>query len=188
MQIATAQIGLAYLANKLCLHTPRADCNAIPHVTPSFLSKLCLHTPRADCNPQYVDVVYTYTALCLHTPRADCNARCADLGLCCSFASTRPVQIATRRSVRTAPNLVFASTRPVQIATLHAAASELGCTPLPPHAPCRLQRQLATELGNVETLCLHTPRADCNGSGCAHHEESMLCLHTPRADCNTMSQ
>ena len=62
-----------------------------------------------------------------------------------SFASTRPVQIATNRRKKFLRDHSFASTRPVQI---------------------------ATDLTNEEKqdavdLCLHTPRADCNSISAA---------------------
>ena len=57
--------------------------------------------------------------------------------------------------------------------------------PLPPHAPCRLQRFRPKILHCDIALCLHTLRADCN----AHSIRDLiaydwLCLHTLRADCN----
>ena len=85
-----------------------------------------------------------------------------------AFASTRSVQIATVKSIGNRLHTIFASTRSVQIATstqfcfgirvvlcLHtlradcntdAAAVADGKDTLPPHAPCRLQRQKCTEL------------------------------------------
>ena len=123
---------------------------------------------------------------------------------------------------------LFASTRPVQIAT-HAVRI-WGCAvalpphapcrlqpdvlcerrptwSLPPHAPCRLQRYTLPRQNWAVPLCLHTPRADCNGGckGGRRRGKSLpphapcrlqrqlatelgnvetLCLHTPRADCN----
>ena len=72
VQIATYE-EIAGGANiDLCLHTPRADCNASP-LSSSILRMLCLHTPRADCN----------------------SKRQADELVYFCFASTRPVQIAT---------------------------------------------------------------------------------------------
>ena len=78
----------------------------------------------------------------------------------------------------------FASTRPVQIATGVIGVPCAFAVALPPHAPCRLQHaqsrnpqrkgdfastrpvQIATQCHNdfntVARLCLHTPRADCN--------------------------
>ena len=56
------------------------------------------------------------------------------------FASTRPVQIATWLRQPTPEEMAFASTRPVQIATENPEWLEDGLM-----------------------LCLHTPRADCNG-------------------------
>ena len=62
------------------------------------------------------------------------------------FASTRPVQIATSTLGEDRKKLIFASTRPVQIATPPRSRTRPLPTPLPPHAPCRLQRQKCTEL------------------------------------------
>ena len=63
--------------------------------------------------------------LCLHTLRADCNK-----------ASRYPM----------ATDTDFASTRSVQIATLLSGEPVRTHHSLPPHAPCRLQRQKCTEL------------------------------------------
>ena len=57
-----------------------------------------------------------------------------------NFASTRPVQIATWTYKRYNLIVIFASTRPVQIAT-----ARVHC------------------VSRATPLCLHTPRADCNG-------------------------
>ena len=102
-----------------------------------------------------------------------------------TFASTRPVQIATRPFMTdTFADSAFASTRPVQIATVTSSLNWQTSGPLPPHAPCRLQQtcewifrytnhplpphapcRLQPDLEKVAGrlgLCLHTPRADCN--------------------------
>ena len=85
-----------------------------------------------------------------------------------AFASTRSVQIATVKSIGNRLHTIFASTRSVQIATstqfcfgirvvlcLHTLRADCNATTrrgrsgiwsLPPHAPCRLQRQKCTEL------------------------------------------
>ena len=79
----------------------------------------------------------------------------------------------------------FASTRPVQIATCVAALILYTPHALPPHAPCRLQRQALPFAARYSTLCLHTPRADCNRANVAEITiQNYLCLHTLRADCN----
>ena len=79
-----------------------------------------------------------------------------------SFASTRPVQIATQADRRARCTFAFASTRPVQIATRHASYGVEQAHTLPPHAPCRLQRFFRALCRAHIVLCLHTPRADCN--------------------------
>ena len=85
-----------------------------------------------------------------------------------AFASTRSVQIATVKSIGNRLHTIFASTRSVQIATstqfcfgirvvlcLHTLRADCNKPrrfartderTLPPHAPCRLQRQKCTEL------------------------------------------
>ena len=61
-----------------------------------------------------------------------------------------------------------------------------GCSTatLPPHAPCRLQHKAAYCLWASQSLCLHTLRADCNAQGVHTGAQQNLCLHTLRADCN----
>ena len=143
---------------------PHAPCRLQPGLTSATISSLSL-PPHAPCRLQLnalleqlgfkplpphapcrlqrfinsTDEIEVH--LCLHTPRADCNLRRRSHPLYSAcFASTRPVQIATRHAVRQKARRNFASTRPVQIAT-------------------------ATALRNAvaKRLCLHTPRADCNG-------------------------
>ena len=126
------------------------------------------------------------------------------------FASTRPVQIATNCLRHRMCFTGFASTRPVQIATsicvfvrlmyilcLHTPRADCNLeatkdaqgdfAPLPPHAPCRLQRTALLYHQGVVSLCLHTPRADCNTCKTTYTRDKKLCLHTPRADCNRES-
>ncbi len=118
----------------LCLHTLRADCN---FTTAELIDEvlLCLHTPRADCNKMFSCAV-VFVDLCLHTPRADCNSPALLCWMTCRrFASTRPVQIATKLLCR--------------------PACDIG--PLPPHAPCRLQRLLPTACPLTGALPPHAP-------------------------------
>ena len=78
------------------------------------------------------------------------------------------------------------SARPVQIATCNFPPRSCDLFTLPPHAPCRLQQMLPILYAKHPKLCLHTPRADCNGipvSSGGNYTD--LCLHTPRADCNS---
>ena len=102
--------------------------------------RLCLHTPRADCNEERRNAM-KYLHLCLHTLRADCNGlSIVRMKLKCTFASTRSVQIATVTASTKLPSVVyFASTRSVQIATSITVGSWEFTGALPPHAPCRLQ-------------------------------------------------
>ena len=165
---------------------PHAPCRLQQHrrVVGSLLQAL---PPHAPCRLQLSEGAYVSNAAL--------------------FASTRPVQIATTRS-DTAPNslrLCLHTPRADcnQIANLTGIVQKA----LPPHAPCRLQRdsgggvlsgfffastrpvQIATSIcvfvRLMYILCLHTPRADCNAGGRGHQKKAQpLCLHTPRADCN----
>ena len=170
---------------RLCLHTPRADCNVKGYFALAK-SGLCLHTPRADCNerPQPADAHGSPLP-----PHAPCRLQHAAFHAQLSahfFASTRPVQIATRTPQRLyCSSWGFASTRPVQIATTRW--KRFSCPPctLPPHAPCRLQpRKLLMLPGRI---CFASTRpvqiATGNGEGNTLNARE-LCLHTPRADCN----
>ena len=105
---------------------------------------------------------------------------------------------------------IFASTRSVQIATTPIPCFSMRIQSLPPHAPCRLQLERTATLKIGKCLCLHTPRADCNGCSVGWfltqlifastrpvqiatvadglvRPQNSLCLHTPRADCNPIS-
>ena len=155
-------------AGRLCLHTPRADCNEkrprlsacsmpLPPHAPCRLQlydaikaypgkvfastrpvqiatyeeiagganiDLCLHTPRADCNRDCAGEKSQKARLCLHTPRADCNA---------SPLSSSILRMLCLHTPRADCNAL----RPSRLFLPQ---------PLPPHAPCRLQRQKCTEL------------------------------------------
>ena len=76
------------------------------------------------------------------------------------------------------------SAGPVQIATCNFPPRSCDLFTLPPHAPCRLQHGWTIKLTTTLLLCLHTPRADCNGGIRERAAAPTLCLHTPRADCN----
>ena len=184
-QIATLAAREEYKKQELCLHTLRADCNAIIIVSGGRY-KLCLHTLRADCNShRRVFLVYG-----------------------CPFASTRSAQIATYRYLMLAyidrtlpPHAPRRLQRGGRIPTLYTPAT------LPPHAPRRLQPRKEGLYADAACLCLHTLRADCNAGmevsmPCLNHFASTrsaqiatppqraeiilddLCLHTLRADCN----
>ena len=125
---------------KLCLHTPRADCNrAVDPIGRSLT--LCLHTPRADCNGIPVSSGGNYTDLCLHTPRADCNGKeyrkPASHNLCL-------------HTLRADCNLILRTNFLLTILCLHTLRADCNMNllmlsalkpALPPHAPCRLQLQ-----------------------------------------------
>ena len=118
VQIATSASTKFLTDILLCLHTPRADCNDFVDAQKAADKVLCLHTPRADCNIGEVSDLGIVHVLCLHTPRADCNRKGQENDRrTTGFASTRPVQIATRTATHKRRRESFASTRPVQIAT-----------------------------------------------------------------------
>ena len=125
-----------------------------------------------------------------------------------TFASTRPVQIATMLQVQTptttntlpphAPCRLqhgandsfymskrFASTRPVQIATGFPVDWIAVGKSLPPHAPCRLQPNLPARFRLVGDFASTRPvQIATRAAGAEETESLLLCLHTPRADCN----
>ena len=75
----------------------------------------------------------------------------------------------------------FASTRSAQIATAQRRALRRCSLPLPPHAPRRLQRRNGGEYALLESLCLHTLRADCNAAATRrNHFRRSLPPHAPR--------
>ena len=127
---------------------PHAPCRLQRFInsTDEIEVHLCLHTLRADCNGKEYRKPASHN-LCLHTLRADCNLRSFGIfSTSQSFASTRSVQIATwyLRRVRNAAGLCLHTLRADCNERSHPAR-RLG-RPLPPHAPCRLQRQKCTEL------------------------------------------
>ena len=136
----------------------------------SNVAKSASLPPHAPCRLQR-DFIHLHTYRCSLPPHAPCRLqriRGQRFQMRRFFASTRPVQIATRRSRHTQSSFIlclhtpradcnayypcnmgvatiFASTRPVQIAT-RLQKSARSTRPLPPHAPCRLQLQKCTEL------------------------------------------
>ena len=142
VQIATVAAVQRLVALVLCLHMPRADCNYYIIVKRKENLTFASTRPVQIATSRRTDPAEDPNQLCLHTPRADCNvlAKCYG-GDISRFASTRPVQIATSSITAHLRPSSFASTRPVQIATPRKGAHVVG----------------------VQLLCLHTPRADCNG-------------------------
>ena len=168
----------------LCLHTPRADCNQKMQ-SRCARQVLCLHTPRADCNISPCVVKGKEYRLCLHTPRADCNEKRPRLSACSMpLPPHAPCRLQRRFRSIWLTTSSFASTRPVQIATVrrHQSLPRQGLCLHTPRADCN--RDCAGEKSQKARLCLHTPRADCNASPLSSSILRMLCLHTPRADCN----
>ena len=160
-QIATLAAREEYKKQELCLHTLRADCNAIIIVSGGRY-KLCLHTLRADCNG-------------CHSPgRWGCQP----------FASTRSAQIATLpgATVRHLPKLC--------LHTLRADCNDIlildepTAVPLPPHAPRRLQPARDSRLLLASSLPPHAPRRLQLVVSIPKEARVILCLHTLRADCN----
>mgnify|MGYP007096166274 CR=1 FL=1 len=166
MQIATWTAAVLAAIPSLCLHTLRADCND-NSITDKETLLLCLHTPRTDCNFRRQLQRKHRGPLPPHAPYRLQPLRTSKVAPAKDFASTRPVQIATALRVLQvlhelfastrpvqiattwlsdlAQQVTFASTRPVQIATDSAGTGTSAGTPLPPHAPYRLQRQKCTE-------------------------------------------
>ena len=148
-------------------HIPCRLQHALP-ITRKTCYSLCLHTLRADCNPPNRNKT-SKPLLCLHTLRADCNNP-ANFHRCfpCALPPHAPCRLQPNRTERNIIQTCFASTRSVQIATaasssfsaasslcLHTLRADCNQPPLrrfcyprslPPHAPCRLQRQKCTEL------------------------------------------
>ena len=189
----------------LCLHTPRADCNALHSISVNT-PELCLHTLRADCNRSISSMRQPPSTL---PPHAPCRLQRAPYAECLStgyFASTRSVQIATydtstakklhelclhtlRADCNTAagnPLQLYHTLPPHAPCRLqpHMRYTCLKKDSLPPHAPCRLQRVLRAAGSTEAFLCLHTLRADCNSTTSSPSKSMRLCLHTLRADCN----
>ena len=165
VQIATWTIAVGFTLAPLCLHTLRADCNTSCSPPCSYRMRLCLHTLRADCNATFATCDPKNYKLCLHTLRADCNSKSTN-----SIFTIAPLCLHTLR----------ADCNGSVLPEKRRAAS-----PLPPHAPCRLQLpplpmhkqqlifastrsvQIATKSRQREhprwvILCLHTLRVDCN--------------------------
>ncbi len=164
VQIATQCHNDFNTVARLCLHTPRADCNKL------WLSGMVFLIGFASTRPVQIATTTDFSKvgtskLCLHTPRADCNLT----GQKCSH------------NLHSLPPHA-----PCRLQRLLVRKNN-GIDPLPPHAPCRLQRgtlafiigaaifastrpvQIATPPTRMVRycckLCLHTPRADCNGRG-----------------------
>ena len=127
--------------------------------------------------------------LCLHTPRADCNCTTPSKPTPArSLPPHAPCRLQPMRKSPVARTLTFASTRPVQIATYEeiAGGANIDLCLHTPRADCN--RDCAGEKSQKARLCLHTPRADCNASPLSSSILRMLCLHTPRADCNMLAR
>ena len=102
-----------------------------------------------------------------------------------NFASTRPVQIATWTYKRYNLIVIFASTRPVQIATTFNIVRVLNVGAFASTRPVQIATKRSIAFVGFPSLCLHTPRADCNCFvDVVPAPQLRLCLHTPRADCN----
>ena len=146
----------------LCLHTPRADCNATAIVCNSRLDTL---PPHAPCRLQPTPINAIKVIRGALPPHAPCRLQhfATRFSLYWSgFASTRSVQIAAMAGGS------CTKSRPLCLHTLRADCSTRYTSfiwlvhPLPPHAPCRLQRQSFQTPPMRLRLCLHTLRADCS--------------------------
>ena len=168
VQIATGQSRPCASRPPLCLHTLRADCNArrtrnayqqgtLPPHAPCRLQHTILRRQKNYMNFASTRSVQIATTgqlttelgnvLCLHTLRADCNTHHSKKNdNCFTFASTRSVQIATTA------NHQRDAGQDLCLHTLRADCNIrkidyiIHTLTLPPHAPCRLQRQKCTEL------------------------------------------
>ena len=100
------------------------------------------------------------------------------------FASTRSVQIATKRlyKVLMRMNLCLHTPRADCNTTFRARSAKGGLCLHTPRADCN--KPPCPPRGPLPCLCLHTPRADCNDAVRRKRLGIHLCLHTPRADCN----
>ena len=206
VQIATPSEDIIRKGSPLCLHTLRADCN---HET-SQASALCqsfASTRSVQIATNALRHTVRLYSLCLHTLRADCNVQVLPFSYPLSrFASTRSVQIATQWCVRTGspPSLCLHTLR----ADCNATATRRNHfrQSLPPHAPCRLQRDFFETESLTAALPPHAPcrlqhvRAGKEGGKLIFastrsvqiatkflkemNVQHMLCLHTLRADCN----
>ena len=168
---------------------------------------LCLHTPRADCNI----IVSIFSALKPPLPpHAPCRLQRATFFMVetlSSFASTRPVQIATsasRSNVPTAHALPPHAPCRLQLIgyhlqdTIYSLPPHAPCrlqpvrdgrtliaeTTLPPHAPCRLQRNAHEPFHPGRLFASTRPVQIATAKSSRRAASRQLCLHTPRADCN----
>jgi hypothetical protein len=139
VQIATALHLPLELHRHLCLHTLRADCNCERTLVCHFCI-LCLHTLRADCNE--------ISPVSSHPPQP--------------FASTRSVQIATRRGSW------MSDRQTLCLHTLRADCNERDT----------LKQQLADAFASTRSVQIATLLTEYNAA------TGLLCLHTLRADCN----
>ena len=230
VQIATAFRGVRESGRRLCLHTPRADCNGRPILgTPIVF--LCLHTPRADCNACQFGMFVVSHPLPPHAPCRLQHGGCGDyVGRKWPLPPHAPCRLQPKTTSSAVVSMSFASTRPVQIATLFAgdwqqrrclclhtpradcnairgrlAATALSLPPhapcrlqprwrclprlartaLPPHAPCRLQRPIRTTKRYFPHFASTRPVQIATLHIRVQRAARILCLHTPRADCNT---
>ena len=127
---------------------------------------LCLHTLRADCNSSASRSAFSSSTL---PPHAPCRLQRRGLFVVVLKSRALPPHAPCRLQLPwCAPPWRgggFASTRSVQIATRWMAALLFSVDTLPPHAPCRLQHGGKLVVQARLVLCLHTLRADCNGTG-----------------------
>ena len=162
VQIATAFRGVRESGRRLCLHTPRADCNGRPILgTPIVF--LCLHTPRADCNACQFGMFVVSHPLPPHAPCRLQHGGCGDyVGRKWPLPPHAPCRLQRYSRATGSNGVVFASTRPVQIATALALSSTLGEDSFASTRPVQIATTDSHHEALFPALCLHTPRADCN--------------------------
>ena len=138
---------------------PHAPCRLQRFInsTDEIEVHLCLHTPRADCN-QKMQSRCARQVLCLHTPRADCNiSPCVVKGkeyrLCLHTPRADCNEKRPRLSACSMPLPPHAPCRLQRVAALILYTPHA----LPPHAPCRLQRFYSLAKAHLLTLPPHAP-------------------------------
>ena len=192
----------------LCLHTLRADCNTSPARRDWCSKWLCLHTLRADCN---VSLAWSSRSRFPLPPHAPCRLQriwVENFVWSGYFASTRSVQIATKlpfrasrrrllclhtlradcngkRRYRSAQPLPLPPHAPCRLQRMRARWTSCLPKPLPPHAPCRLQQQSIQRVRRCNALPPHAP---CRLQRVSPFESRSASTLPPHAPCRLQRQ
>ena len=126
-------------AGRLCLHTPRADCN---EKRPRLSACSMPLPPHAPCRLQLYDAIKAYPGKV--------------------FASTRPVQIATYEEIAGGANIDLCLHTPRADCNRDCAGEKSQKARLCLHTPRADCNASPLSSSILRMLCLHTPRADCN--------------------------